>query len=71
LILALLHNAIVTNGLCEGADSKVAHEHAIVAGAVKTWLIGHNTITLIVMRIVVVAAFCINKNEPKRKLAIY
>lgn len=62
LILALLHNAVVTNGLCERADAQVAHEHTIVAGAVKTRLIGHDAVTLIVVGIVVVAAFC---NEPK------
>lgn len=58
LILALLHNAIVTNGLGEGADAQVAHEHAVVAGAVETRLIGHDAVTLIVVGIVVVAAFC-------------
>jgi len=58
LVLPLLHDAIVSNGLGEGAHTQVAHQHAVVACAVQTWLIGHDAVALLVMRIVVVASLC-------------
>lgn len=58
LVLPLLHDAVVANWLGEGADAQVAHQHAVVAGAVQTRLIGHDAVALLVVSVVVVAAFC-------------
>lgn len=48
----------MANWLGKGADAQVAHQHAVVAGAVQTWLIGHDAVALLVVSVVVVAAFC-------------
>jgi len=53
----------VANGLGEGADAQIAHQHAVVAGAVQTRLIGHDAVALLVMRIVVVAPLCKERKD--------
>lgn len=62
LVRSLLYCAVLTDGFGEGADPEVAHEHSIVAGAVQTGFICHDTVPLGIMSEVIVAAFCVTWN---------
>lgn len=62
LVSSLLYCAVLTNSFGEGADPKIAHEHSIVASAVQTGFVRHDTVSLGIMPEVIVAAFCVTCN---------
>lgn len=62
LVSSLLYCAVLTNGFSEGAHPKIAHEHSVVASAVQTGLVRHDTVSLSIMPEVIVAAFCVTWN---------
>ena len=57
----MLDDAVLADGLDEGADVEVAHEHLVVARAVQARLVRHDLLTLRVVLELVVAA-CNSEN---------
>lgn len=62
LVSSLLYCAVLTDGFGEGADPEVAHEHSVVASAVQTGFVRHDTVPLGIVPEVIVAAFCVTWN---------
>lgn len=56
LVRGLLYRAVLSDGFRERAHPQVAHQHPVVTRAVQTRLVGHNSIALLVVLVVVVAA---------------
>lgn len=68
LIFALLHGTLFADGLREGADTQIAHQHTVMASTVQTGLIRHNPVTLRVVVVIIIAAgLCEGKNEDGNK----
>lgn len=56
LVFALLHGTLFADGLGEGADTQIAHEHSVVASTVQAGLIRHDPVTLRVVVVIIIAA---------------
>ena len=59
LVVLLLDDAVLADGLDEGADVEVAHEHLVVARAVQARLVRHDLLALrVVLELVIAACNC-------------
>ena len=56
LVVPVLDDAVLADGLDEGADVEVAHQHLVVARAVQARLVRHDLLALRVVLELVVAA---------------
>ena len=57
LVLPLLYDAVLADGLDEGADVEVAHQHLVPAGAVQARLRSLDLLALLVVLVLVVATY--------------
>ena len=55
LVVPVLDDAVLADGLDEGADVEVAHEHLVVARAVQARLVRHDLFALRVVLELVIA----------------
>lgn len=70
LIFALLHGTLLADGLGEGADAEIAHQHAVMASTVEAGLIRHDPVTLRVVVVIIIAAGLCGTSRTERESVV-